>query len=274
MNDEQPSFLITIPAEPENVTVVRHAVAGLAENLGMGEQGIGDLKAVITEACMNVVVHAYDEPPGPLQVEVSAADRSLQVIVRDFGSGIRPSTDLDRPSLHIGLPLIAALSNTFEISGGIGMGTEIKVTLPLHGRPTNGVPEDARIGAHGSGAAELTIGMPRLVGPVLNRIVGALSARRQISVDRLSDAALLTDAISQQAPRAFGGDGVSLSVFENDDGINLRIGPMADGSAQQLRDALSVPEAGGSLERLADGLRIDRDDAGEYLVVSFAGELA
>ncbi len=273
MNDEQPSFLITLPAEPENVTVVRHAVAGLAEHLGMGEQGVGDLKAVITEACMNVVVHAYDEPPGPLQVEVSPENGALAVIVRDFGSGIRPSTDLDRPSLHIGLPLIAALSSSFEISGGIGRGTEIKVTLPLRGAPANGIPEDARSGAQAPEAAELTIGMPRLVGPVLGRVIGALSARRQISVDRLSDAVLLTDAISEHAPRAFGGGGVSVSVIETDDGINLRIGPMLEGAADRLRERLSVPEAGGSLERLADELRIDRDDAGEYLVVSFAGEI-
>ena len=48
-----------LPARAENVAVVRHALAGLAEEIGMDEAGIADLKTVVTEACMNVVAHAY-----------------------------------------------------------------------------------------------------------------------------------------------------------------------------------------------------------------------
>ena len=61
MSDDQSGLLITLPGRPENVAVVRHAVAGLAEQIGMDEPGIADLKTVVTEACMNVVVHAYAE---------------------------------------------------------------------------------------------------------------------------------------------------------------------------------------------------------------------
>ena len=35
----------------------------------MDEPGLADLKTVVTEACMNVVVHAYQGQPGPLTVE-------------------------------------------------------------------------------------------------------------------------------------------------------------------------------------------------------------
>ena len=59
MGEDRTGLLITLPARSENVAVVRHAVAGLAERLGMEEPGVGDLKTVVTEACMNVVVHAY-----------------------------------------------------------------------------------------------------------------------------------------------------------------------------------------------------------------------
>jgi anti-sigma regulatory factor (Ser/Thr protein kinase) len=62
---------ITLPARTENVAVVRHALAGLAESLGMEDERIGDLKTIVTEACMNVVVHAYRGEPGPLSVEAS-----------------------------------------------------------------------------------------------------------------------------------------------------------------------------------------------------------
>ena len=35
----------------------------------MDDPGLADLKTVVTEACMNVVVHAYEGEPGPLNVE-------------------------------------------------------------------------------------------------------------------------------------------------------------------------------------------------------------
>ena len=68
---------------------------------------------------------------GPLEVEAFADGRELTVVVRDFGGGIRPHPDVDRPSLRIGLTLIAALSSSFEISGGLDRGTKITMRLPL-----------------------------------------------------------------------------------------------------------------------------------------------
>ena len=50
----------SLPARAENVPLVRHALAGLAEELGMGPGEVADLKTVVTEACTNVVVHAYE----------------------------------------------------------------------------------------------------------------------------------------------------------------------------------------------------------------------
>lgn len=272
MSDTHTGLLITLPAKPENVAVVRHAVAGLAERIGMEETGVGDLKTVVTEACMNVVVHAYgdDKEPGPLQVEAFEEEGGLTVTVRDFGEGIRPRPDVDRPSLRIGLTLIAALSGSFEISGGLGRGTEITMRLPL---PSGGGarPEDARSEvAAVDAAAELTIGPPEMVAPVLGRVVGALAARRQITVDRINDANLLTDAIAERAPLAFGDDHVSLSVSDEADGIDLRIGPLAAGASKALLDGLAIPEVGGTLESLADELRIEEAEGDEYLFVRFA----
>ena len=131
MSDDHTGLSITIPARSENVAVVRHAVAGLAEELGMEEPRIGDLKTIVTEACMNVVVHAYEDLPGPLEVQAFSEGQELSVVVRDFGGGIRPHPDSERPSLRIGLTLIAALSSSFEISGGLEQGTKITMRLPL-----------------------------------------------------------------------------------------------------------------------------------------------
>ena len=60
-NVDSSGIQMSLPAKAENVAVVRHAIAGLAERIGMDEPSIADLKTVVTEACMNVVVHAYPE---------------------------------------------------------------------------------------------------------------------------------------------------------------------------------------------------------------------
>ncbi len=149
---ERPGLRMALPAKAENVAVVRHALAGLGERLGMDETSVADLKTVVTEAAMNVVVHAYPgEEPGLLAVTAIPEDDGLMVEVRDHGQGIRPRPDLDRPSLRIGLTLIAALSSSFEISGGAGRGTAIRMHLPLRAREDGAEAPAAAAGAPGAG---------------------------------------------------------------------------------------------------------------------------
>src|SRR3954454_3605529 len=105
--NDRSGLQMSLPARAENVAVVRHALAGLAERLGMDEASLADLKTVVTEACMNVVVHAYaGMEPGPLVVEAEGAGGGVTVLSREHGSGIRPRPGADeRQSLRIRLTL-------------------------------------------------------------------------------------------------------------------------------------------------------------------------
>jgi serine/threonine-protein kinase RsbW len=126
-------LLITLPAQPKNVSVIRQAVAAHAEQLGIAGSRIADLKTVVSEACANVVLHAYEDPgkPGPLEVELVPGDGELSVVIRDFGGGIRPRAPSPRPSLRMGLSLIGALSSRFQLISTRDQGTEIRIQLPL-----------------------------------------------------------------------------------------------------------------------------------------------
>jgi anti-sigma regulatory factor (Ser/Thr protein kinase) len=270
--DDRSGLQMSLPARADNVAVVRHSLAGLAERIGMDEAGLADLKTVVTEACMNVVVHAYPEgEPGPLLVEAEPELEGLTVLVRDFGRGIRPRPDVERPSLRIGLTLIAALCSSFEIKGGIDRGTEIRMHLPLRSRRELAETEQPAVPAPAfAEATEMRVGPPELVGSILGRALGALAARREITVDRLSDAMLLSDAISASAPQGFNDGHVSLSIADREEGVELRVGPMESGGAARLRASLALPELGGSLETLADELRVEQGEDGEFLVVGIA----
>lgn len=266
--NDRSGLQMSLPARAENVAVVRHALAGLAERLGMDEASLADLKTVVTEACMNVVVHAYaGSDPGPLEVEAETDLDGVTVVVRDHGTGIRPRPDVERPSLRIGLTLIAALSSSFEIKGGADKGTEIRMHLPLQARE-NGAGSTFTVTADEE--TRIRVGPPEIVGPVLSRALSALAARQDISVDRLSDTMLLSDAISARAPQGFADGHVSISIAELQEGIELKVGPMTHGGAERLRESFELPEVGGSLEALTDELRIEEGDEGEYLVVGIS----
>jgi serine/threonine-protein kinase RsbW len=268
---EKPRGLqMLLPARAENVVVVRHALAGLAEEIGMDEPGIADLKTVVTEACMNVVAHAYGGDPGPLTVEAIPDADGLTVVVRDEGRGIRPQADVESPSLRLGLSLIAALSSSFAISGGLDRGTEVSMRVPLRGGGTDGVADSVEIRPVPTRRTEVLAHSPELLAPVLASIVGALAARRDLSVERMSDAVLVTDAIAAAAPSRFTDGRVRLGLEDEEGGIQLRLGPMDAGAAEQIREDLRLPEVGGSLEALVDELNVESSDDGEYLLLSFA----
>lgn len=268
-NEKPTGLQIRLPAKAENVAVVRHALAGLAEEIGMDEAGVADLKTVVTEACMNVVVHAYSDGTGPLTVEAEPDSDGLTVTVSDRGGGISPQANSGRDSLKLGLSLIAALSSSFRISGGLDRGTEVMMRLPLNGGGTNG-SSGQEIPVELSGT-ELAVGRAELLEPVLARLVGALAARRDLSVERVSDAVLVTDAIAGAAPGRFADGCVRLGLGESENGLELRLGPMDKGAAAEIRGDLEVPELGGSLEALADELAVDESNDGDYLIVRFAG---
>ena len=121
---------LTLPARPEGVGVVRQALSGVADALDFEEAILADMKMAVTEACTNVVVHAYDADDGTLEVEMRAAEEGLEIVVRDHGSGIQPRpTRHSPPALGLGLPLIAALSDAFELRGTSGTGTEVRMTF-------------------------------------------------------------------------------------------------------------------------------------------------
>jgi serine/threonine-protein kinase RsbW len=255
-------LLFVLPATAANVGVIRHAVAGLAETLGMDEIAVADLKTIVSEACTNVAVHAYGDEGGPMEVQVIPDETGVTVAVRDHGSGIRPRPDFESTRLRLGLPLIAALANSFSVSGGLGQGTEIVMRMELttpSTQETEALPTPKSV--HGT---TIKISDERIVAPVLGRVLAVLAARTDFPLDRLTDTMLLADALAAHAAAGFEDRAVRMVIEDGDGSIRLRVGPMQDGAAERLREELTIPGLGATLEKLADGIDVDRSDEGEY----------
>jgi anti-sigma regulatory factor (Ser/Thr protein kinase) len=124
---------LCLAAEPKSVGVARRTVGEFAEELGMKEPQLGDLKTIVTEVTSNVVRHAYPSGTGTFDLEARAVEGNVEVVVRDFGEGMRARIPEGEPSLRLGLGLISMLSKHYEIRDHDGGGTEVRVTLRLRG---------------------------------------------------------------------------------------------------------------------------------------------
>jgi serine/threonine-protein kinase RsbW len=259
-----------LPARAENVPLVRHALAGLAEAVDMDPSEIADLKTVVTEACMNAVVHAYPGPEqaGPLEIEAWRNGRCLVVTVRDFGRGIRPLADVEHRSLRLGLPLIAALTDSFEISATPEGGTTVTMKVPLHADGT--AESGARTPEPVEETTRINVPAGELLAPVLSRVISMFAARADLSVDELSDAVLLSDAISAQGPDGFPDGTARIAVNEEDGAFNVRVGPLGEGGGQRLLDGLRIPSIDASLEALADEVKVEQEAGGDVLALRIA----
>jgi anti-sigma regulatory factor (Ser/Thr protein kinase) len=125
-----PAFAITVPARPENVGLVRQALTGVCDALTADPKATADVRLAATEACTNVVVHAYEDGSGALEVEARPNGDTLEVLVRDHGTGFSPHSPAR--GLGLGLPLIMALAQSVNVSAGPeGEGTDVVMRFTL-----------------------------------------------------------------------------------------------------------------------------------------------
>ncbi len=99
---------------------------------------LADIRLAVTEACTNVVVHAYpDGREGPMEIAAHLGGSDITIVVRDEGNGITPRAD--SPGLGLGLPLIASLAESVQLRRDERDRTEVRMTFSLggerHGRP-------------------------------------------------------------------------------------------------------------------------------------------
>ena len=102
-----PALHEQLPASSQSVGRLRRAVAEFAGSSGASDDQCAAIALAVSEALSNVVVHAYVgyDQPGAMAVDAQIEARSLEVVICDEGTGMRPR--IDSPGAGLGLPLIA-----------------------------------------------------------------------------------------------------------------------------------------------------------------------
>ena len=121
---------LSFPARAEYLILARLALAGVARAVAIPEDTLADLKLAVTEACGNVVRHAYDPDAGDglVRVTIEAGEGVISIAVADEGVGLaerplEPEGELDGES-GMGLAIIEAIADELEIGpSGNGAGT-------------------------------------------------------------------------------------------------------------------------------------------------------
>jgi anti-sigma regulatory factor (Ser/Thr protein kinase) len=96
-------------ARPDSVPAARRMVARFLARLDVPTARSGDIQLAVTEACANVVRHAYPGGQGDVLCECEATADEILIRVSDWGIGSdQPSV---QPGLGLGIPLIERLSD-------------------------------------------------------------------------------------------------------------------------------------------------------------------
>jgi serine/threonine-protein kinase RsbW len=135
-----PDIELALAARAENIAIVRHAFGALDDACEVDAQTLSDIRLAVTEACTNVVVHAYPEgEEGSMEMLATLLGEELIVVVRDAGRGIGPRPD--SPGLGLGLPLIASLAESVRLGRDDQQRTEVRMSFSLAGDARLGDPD-------------------------------------------------------------------------------------------------------------------------------------
>lgn len=115
-----------LPAAPENLRRVRHAVRIYAERVGFPPRRVEEIVAAVGEAALNIVEHAYRGETGEVAVDAILRDSTLTVSIRDTGEW-RPVQERGRGR---GRRLMEGFADSVEtVAGPAGTKVELRWTL-------------------------------------------------------------------------------------------------------------------------------------------------
>ncbi len=115
-------------------------------------------------------------------------------------------------------------------------------------------------------AARLRLRRGDLGGPVLERVVGAIAARADLPLDRLSDAQIVSSALVRAALAHSADDALGVEFGTDGAALDMVVGPLNAGSGARIVADSALPGIGPVLERLVDDWSVDSLDTGDEVL--------
>jgi serine/threonine-protein kinase RsbW len=142
MKDNNDMISLIIPARAEYIDIVRLTLYGIATRMGYTYEDIEDMKVAVSEACNNVVLHAYDDSEGKIEVRFDISELELSIVVKDDGKSFNYTSvgNSDSPTYEqpledvqvggLGIFMMQALMDHVQVNNQTG--TEVILTKHLN----------------------------------------------------------------------------------------------------------------------------------------------
>ena len=266
---------LRLESRPQTLTIVRGMLGGVAELLSIDPELLDDLKTSVSEACNNVVLHAYGGEAGPMEVGLFVTEDHFSVRVSDEGVGMPSPPPAGDVSQGIGLSVIRALTEDVQFSSAPGGGTEVRMDFSVRrdGRKLFEAPpaatqdEDMVPGADDpEGEVIVSLSPVTLLPGVLGRLARTLAATAHFSLDRFSDVYLVTDTLAAHAASAAEGERVEARLNAADRRLELLVGPFRKGTGSRL-DVQATDHPASPLVLLSDQVAVQESGDTELLRV-------
>lgn len=266
---------LELASRAEDVSIARELLSGVAEAAAVERGVMDDIRTAVTEACNNVVQHAYDGVPGPIELDLALRSDAIEVTVRDHGAGMRPwIRTAESRTLGIGLMVIKALAESVEFSDRPQGGLEVRMRFAIPGLSaldpdgeTPPAPEQLQLDTPAIASIAVSVGPVSLAAAVLPRLLSAMAARAHFSTDRICDLQIVGDAIAGHAAQAIDGNHLCLRIATSPRLVTIGVSSLLQGGAQRLFADTTLEGVGGVIDRLVDEREIRAEDATETLVL-------
>jgi serine/threonine-protein kinase RsbW len=247
--------------------LVRQVLTGIAEAIDLDANDLYEISVAVTEACNNVVVHAYGGDEGPLEVGLYLRPAAMEVVVRDRGVGIEPGA---QEATGTGLSVIQTLSQSVALSAGRDSGTDVWMTFDTPrtsalNPPSVGQLELPVVEEVGPGTAiEVTLAPTLLLRTVLPRLLSVFAARAHFTMDRVVDGQLMAVELAACLERLTGSGHLSVGIGVQSRELELRLAPLPGGGANRLLVDASVDGLGAVIGKLSTQHRVTTLDSGNH----------
>jgi serine/threonine-protein kinase RsbW len=274
---EASTVSLELDSRPRSLALVRGMLSAVGDQLGLGAELLDDVNIAVSEACSNVVLHAYGDGVGPLQIGLELAPQDLVVVIRDRGVGIAQSSPAEG-RLGVGVGMMKALATHAQLIQTPYGGTDVRLTFACESLWPQVAAGALAPDGHEQPGVELAgdAVVPSCAIPFLAAVMGRLAllvaAGTSFSLDRLSDLRLLTDAIAAQARTLAFDERIGFGIAAAVRRLELAVGPLFPGSSGRLARADWQRSPSCLPLLLADELTLEPADRCEILRVVITDE--
>lgn len=149
MNNVKNQIKLIIPSRSQNEAFARTAVSAFAAQLDPTVEEINDIKAAVSEAVTNCIVHAYPDKIGDIEiVSKILTDRTgnnpgahiLYIRIKDKGCGIADikqamtplfTTCAEGERAGLGFAVMESFTDKLRVTSKLGKGTAVTMTKRL-----------------------------------------------------------------------------------------------------------------------------------------------